>query len=75
MEQEIYKLGEQARKMSATMNVYDDFVNTISKSEIEKENILIKLQLLRDEILKSNMNIKTIVAKLNEEIFVEDLEF
>lgn len=64
MHEAIYDLAAEIRKMNAAVNVYDSLLNGVAHSELEKQNHLLKLQLLRDDILRANMNIKRFIKDI-----------
>ncbi|MFP4112394.1 MAG: hypothetical protein ACLFPQ_02055 [Candidatus Woesearchaeota archaeon] len=64
MKDKIDELARHVRKMHAAINVYGDILHSTARSEGEKENQKLKIEIMKDEILHSNMDIKKLAKHL-----------
>jgi hypothetical protein len=68
MNQKIADLNDNVRTMTASVNVYNDILNTVVHDDIEKQNSMLKMQLMRDQVLRSSMNVKKLVDNVIEDL-------
>ena len=65
MNESYLELDNEIKRMNAAVSVYDEILHTKAKSEIERENVLLKLELIKNEILKTNMSIKKTIGMID----------
>jgi hypothetical protein len=58
------ELYNEINMLNASLEVYSDFVSSRATSKDEKENIELKLELVKEEALKHNLRVRRVIDKL-----------
>jgi hypothetical protein len=69
---EIKNLSDVCSKLNAGVSVFNEVLKNTAQSDLEKESMLLKLDLLKNDILHSSMKMKHNIKELIDLIEVEN---
>lgn len=58
------ELYNEINMLNASLEVYSEFVSSRAISKDEKENIELKLELVKEEALKHNLRVRRVIDKM-----------
>ncbi|MFW6230897.1 MAG: hypothetical protein ACOC32_02640 [Nanoarchaeota archaeon] len=64
MEKNIDDIYNEVNMLNAAIDLYAEFVNSTATSKEQKENVELKLELLKEEALKHNLRLRRTIDRL-----------